>query len=113
MLQFCHEAPEVRGLLQLGIAGEQRGRGLARLDDGVLVAEDSQLLERAAEAGLRTTQDVALTPLLEVDPAQLEAVGGGGHGVEPFARRTVRVRAGDEEAQARQTTPADPSAQLV
>src|SRR3954451_23721802 len=107
MLQFCHQGPERGDGIEVGVAGQHRGRGFARLDDRGLVAEHAQLLERAVEARLRTTEDVALTPLLEIDPAELEAVGGGCHCVEALARRTVLLGARDEETETREAAASD------
>ena len=45
--------------------------------------------------------------------AELEAVGGRGHGVEPLAGGRARLGARDQQAQAGQAAPADPAAQLV
>ena len=73
-------------LRELGIALEEGGRGLARGHDGVLVAQHAEHGQARPEARLRGAQHVALAPLVEVEPAQLEAVGG-----RPRPRRGVRA----------------------
>src|SRR3954454_8219756 len=113
MLQFCHQPPEVRRPLEPGVVGQQRDGRLARLDDRALVAEDAELLERAAETRLRAPQHVALATLLEVDPAELETVSGGGDGMEPLARRAARLGTGDQQAQSREAAAAHPAAELM
>ena len=65
----------------------------------------SRSTRRFSQAGpaarLRRAEHVALAALLEVDAAQLEAVGGGGDRVEPLARRRLEGRpTRDQQAEA-------------
>ena len=82
---LCHRGRQLGGPGELRVGGQQRLRGLAGRDDRLLVAQHPEVLQAGPEAGLRAPEDVALAALLEVDPAELEAVGGGGDGVEPLA----------------------------
>ena len=97
---------------QLGVVRDEGERVLAGGLDDVLVLEDVEELELRAPAVLRRAEDVALPPLREVEPGQLEAVGGRGDRVQP-GRRRLGVAARDEEAEAGVAAPADPPAQLV
>src|SRR3954454_12235638 len=111
MLQFCHEPAEPGSTVEPRIAGQQRDRRFAGLDDRVLVAEHAQRLQRAAETRLRAAENVTLATLVEVDPAQLEAVGGAGDRVEALARRGSGLRVSDQQAQPRQAATTDAAAQ--
>ncbi len=68
-------------------------------------------LERNPDCDL--PEDVALAALVEVDPAQLEPVGGRRHRVQPLARRGAGLGAGDQQAEPREPAPADPAPELV
>ena len=55
--------------------------------DELLVLEQREQLDARAAAGLRGAEDVALPAGLEVEPGQLEPVGGGRHRGEPLPGR--------------------------
>src|SRR5690606_27241247 len=73
--------PQPRVRLQLGILRQQLGRLLAGRGDDLLVPQELEQLERRTLARLRRPQHVTLTPLLQVDPGQLEPVQRRGHRV--------------------------------
>ena len=66
-----------------------------------------------APPGLGGPQHVALAARLEVQPGELEPVGGRGDRVEPVPGRAGERGLGHQQAQPRRRPPADPAAQLV
>ena len=78
---------------QLGVAADQRG-GVARGPSTMTSSsrEHAQQPQARPAPGLRGAEHVALAALLEVEAGQLEAVEGGGDGVQPLAGRRCRPR---------------------
>src|SRR6478735_5579871 len=95
------------------ILGEQRISGLPGSDDRLLVAQYPKCDETGPEARLGGAEHVALTTLLEVDAAELEAVGGRCHRVEALAGGGAELGVRDEKAEPGKPSPADAPAQLV
>ena len=69
---------------ELRVGGDQRGGFLPGQADQVLVGEQPEQAQAGVAAGLGGAEYVTLAALLEVEPGQLEAVQGGGHGVQPL-----------------------------
>ena len=86
----AHRRGEVGVRGQLRVVGDEGEGVLAGLLDDVLVVEDVQELELGAPAVLGRAEDVALPALGEVEPGELEAVGGGGDGRRAGSSRARR-----------------------
>jgi len=85
----------------------------ASLPDELLVAYRLDEPQGTAEPGLARAQHVPLPPCLQVRPGQLESVSGGRHCLQPRPSAGAWLRLGEQQAQAGDLAPADPTAELV
>jgi hypothetical protein len=102
------------GVVGQAAIGLQQGGGLgAGGGDELLVLEQGQQPDARAGAGLGGTQDVTLAAGLEVEPGELEAVGGRRDRGQPLPGRRRHLHVGDEEAEPGVLPAGDATAELV